>query len=598
MIPKWRKNRKGRSNNGVPIRLDKYGTPWYNIGTMYIRTVKSRNKEYVQLAHNFRDPKTGVSKPKILFNFGRKDQIDVEGLERFADSIFRFLDSENLANVPYRGREDLPFEFIGSRQLGGTWLLDGLWDRLGIRKTLEKLLAKRNYSMPVERMLFAMVANRALNPSSKLYMEHWVKEEAFIPELPEVDVHNLYRTMDFLLEAEDSIQEEVFFQVASLFNLEVDLIFLDTTTTYFEISAEDDDFGSEDPEEEPVLGLRKRSQNSKDKRPDLPQVVIAFAVTRTGIPVRCWVWPGNTSDQDVIKTVKKDLNSWRLGRVVMVQDTGFNSEENKRLLQTAGGHYIIGEKLRQGRNAEPVSALSKRGRYSTMENGLEIKDILLDKDSEARRRYVLVRNPDEAKRDALKREDIVKETERRLEELKQLDGEPHEKAACALRSHKVFGKYIRQTKTGKLRLDKAKIRNEAQYDGKYLISTSDLGISAEDVVLGYKQLHEIERVFKDMKHLIDIRPLRHRLDERIRAHVLLCWLGMLLIRIAEQETDTTWFNLKKTLSTLQVGILKTLEGDIWQTGQIQKETARVFKALKIKEPATFLDFPVPLQENL
>ena len=97
--------------------------------------------------------------------------------------------------------------------------------------------------------------------------------------------------------------------------------------------------------------------------------MIAFAVTRTGIPVRCWVWPGNTSDQDVIKTVKKDLNSWRLGRVVMVQDTGFNSEENKRLLQTAGGHYIMGEKLRQGRNAAPVCAFSKRCRYSTMEIG-------------------------------------------------------------------------------------------------------------------------------------------------------------------------------------------------------------------------------------
>ncbi len=395
---------------------------------MYIRTVKSRDKEYVQLAHNFRDAKTGVSKAKILFNFGRKDQLDVEGLERFADSIFRFLDSENLASLPHQGKADTPFEFVGSRQLGGTWLLNGMWDRLGIRKTLEKLLAKCNYSMPVERMLFAMVANRALNPSSKLYMEHWVKEEAFIPELPEVDVHNLYRTMDFLLEAEDSIQEEVFFQVASLFNLEVDLIFLDTTTTYFEIPAEDDDFEPEDPDEEPILGLRKRSQNSKDKRPDLPpQVVIAFAVTRTGIPVRCWVWPGNTSDQEVIKTVKKDLNSWRLGRVVMVQDTGFNSEENKRLLQTAGGHYIMGEKLRQDPNAAPVSALSKRGRYSTMDNGLEIKDILLDEDSEARRRYVLVRNPDEAKRDALKREDIVKEAERRLEELKQLDGEPPRK---------------------------------------------------------------------------------------------------------------------------------------------------------------------------
>lgn len=115
----------------------------------------------------------------------------------------------------------------------------------------------------------------------------------------------------------------------------------------------------------------------------------------------------------------------------MVQDAGFNSEENKRLLQTAGGHYIIGEKLRQGRKGEPVEALSKPGRYTTLENGLEIKEVILEKGSEARRRYVLVRNPDEARRDALKRADIVKEVERRLEELKQLDGQPHKKAACA-----------------------------------------------------------------------------------------------------------------------------------------------------------------------
>src|SRR5690554_7431589 len=103
----------------------------------------------------------------------------------------------------------------------------------------------------------------------------------------------------------------------------------------------------------------------------------------------------------------------------MVQDAGFNSEENKRLLQTAGGHYIIGEKLRQGRKGDPVEALSRPGRYTTLENGLEIKEVILEKGSEARRRYVLVRNPDEARRDALKRADIVKEVERRLEELKQ-----------------------------------------------------------------------------------------------------------------------------------------------------------------------------------
>jgi transposase len=132
------------------------------------------------------------------------------------------------------------------------------------------------------------------------------------------------------------------------------------------------------------MGLRRRSRNSKDKRPDLPQVSIAFAVTRTGIPVRRWVWPGNQSDQNVIAEVKRDLNQWKLVRVVMVQNTGFNSEKNRRTLQTAGGHYIIGEKLYQGKHAEAVEALKRAGKYKTLTNGLEAKEVIVGGDSEAR----------------------------------------------------------------------------------------------------------------------------------------------------------------------------------------------------------------------
>jgi len=198
---------------------------------------------------------------------------------------------------------------------------------------------------------------------------------------------------------------------------------------------------------------------SKDKRPDLAQVVVGFAVTRTGIPVRCWVWPGNTADKTVLEEVKRDLNGWRLGRVVLVADTGFNSAAARRLLQGSGGHYILGEKPRLGSRGLPA---------------------------EARRRFVVVRNPEEAERDRKKREDIVTEVERRLGELSQLDGEPHRKAACELRAHKVHGRYVRQTRTGKLRLDKAKFRAEELFDGKFLISSSDDGLSAEDIALGYK----------------------------------------------------------------------------------------------------------------
>lgn len=569
----------------------------YNVGTMYIRTVKSRNAEYVQLAHNFRDPKSGSARAKVLYSFGRKDSVDLDGLRRLVSSISRFLGSETLQGNQGTINEECPVEFLGSRQFGGTWILQGLWERLGIGSAITSVLKNRSYQTPIERMIFAMVANRALAPSSKLHMEHWVAEEAYVPGLPETDVHQLYRTMDFMLEASEEIQRKVFCSVADLLNLEVDLLFLDTTSTYFEVEDEDLDqiFTNDEGEETVTPGLRKRSRNSKDKRPDLPQVVIAFAVTRTGIPVRCWVWPGNESDQNIIATVKKDLIDWRLGRVVMVQDTGFNSERNRRTLQTAGGHYIIGEKLHQGRNADPVEALSRRGKYTTMANGLEFKDVVIGGDSEARRRFVIVRNPDEAKRDQLKREDIVRETERRIEALKQLEGSPHDKAACSLRSHSVFGRYVRQTKTGKLALNKAKITDDAQFDGKYLISTSDDHLPAEDVVMGYKQLFEVERVFRDLKHLIDIRPVRHRLADRIQAHVLLCWMAMLLIRVAENEAGQTWFQMKKLFSSLQVGIHKTGAGEVWQTSSIRPEQQALMDKLKVNAPPRFVEFHTPKQ---
>lgn len=609
---------------------------------MYIRKVKATTtkgkREYYQLCHNSWNPSTNRSRTEVIYNLGRSDQIDPAAIRRLMQSLSKLLPEKE--SELFSTDADVP-GFAGAKSLGGTWLLDQLWHRLGIDQSLNKVLKHRKHQALIERHLLAMVANRALNPSSKLNIEHWIKEEVYLSDLPEVEVHQLYRAMDFLLEASEEIQEEVFFSVASLFNLEVDLIFLDTTTTYFEIEGEDTDADAENEAEEetspdpgihgntreekrfkttlPGAGLRKRGY-SKDSHPELAQVVIAFAVTREGIPVRCWVWPGNTSDQEVVQEVKQDLNRWKLGRVVMVQDTGFNSEKNRRILQQAGGHYIIGEKLRRGSKGRAHEALKQRGKFKTIslrtplrENyeslsltdpiqgsssvasdcpsgttssqELEVKEVILGGDSEARRRFVLIRNPEEAHRDHQKREDILTETQRRLEALDQLEGLPHEKAACALRSHKVYGRFIRQSKTGKLFIDQAKVRSEAHFDGKYLISTSDDFLSVEEVVLGYKQLFAIERVFRDLKHLVDIRPVYHRLPQRIRAHVLLCWLAMLMIRIAENETQCSWFQLKKILSTLQVGTLDLpFKGQIQQSNALSLEQEEVLKKLRLKKP--------------
>jgi transposase len=544
---------------------------------MYLRTVTTNGVKYVQLAHSYRDPQTGVSKVRVLQSLGRADHLDVEGLKRLVGSICRYLE-------PYEGKPlqpslglDSAFEFVGSRELGVPWVFDGLWSRLGIRRTLESLLSERDYETAVERLVFAMVLNRAMAPSSKLAMEDWVSGEVTVKGLPTVEVHQLYRAMDFLLESAEEIQRNVFSAVANLFNLEVDVIFFDTTTTYFEVE------GLSQGEEEEF----RRRGYSKDDRPDLGQIVVGFAMTRDGIPVRVWAWPGNTSDQNVVEEVKKDLNGWKLGRVVTVMDAGFNSTDNRRVLQGAADGYIIGEKMRTGRDGEPADAAQRAGAYKKLACGLEAKEVVVG-DGATRRRFIVVRNPDEAERDEKRRADMVGEVTKRLEELRQLRGEPHTKAACALRSHPVYGRYIRQSKTGTLSLDKGRVKRDARLDGKYLISTSEDSLPVEEVVSAYKNLWRIERLNRDLKHLVDIRPVYHRLEDRVRSHVLLCWLALLLIRVAENETKETWRQLRLELSKLKMGIHRTQSGEVRQSKALTEEQKKAFAALQVQPPPRYL----------
>ena len=543
--------------------------------TMFIRVTTSRGHRYVQLVHNYRDPKTRVTRTKVLHSLGREENVDLDGLRRLAQAICRYLEPGDVQEIQQRLEPGSPFEFLGALALGGTWLLDQVWKRMQLDRVVRQLLKDRDYSISVERLLFALVANWALAPTSKLAMEDWVGEEAYIPGLEAVEVHQLYRVMDFLYENVREIERSVYFSVANLFNLEVDVLFFDSTTTYFEIEGQDDG------------GLRQRGYG-KDDRPGLAQVVIGFAVTREGIPVRSWVWPGDTVDQNVVAQVKRDLGEWKLGRMLIVLDTGLNSPANRRALQGAGHHYIIGEKMRFGQKGRPAKALSRSGRYRKLKSGLEIKEVVTGGDSVSRQRFVVVYNPEEGDRDRNKRADIVAETERRLAQLQQLAGDPHNKAACALRAHSTYGRYIKQSKTGKLSLDRTRIRAEAVFDGKFLVSSSDDELSAEEVALGYKQLWRIEKVHRDLKHVVDVRPVFHRLEDRIRSHVLLCWLALLLIRMVENETGETWSKLKPILAKVKVGIHRTQAGEVWRSIKLTPDHKDLFRKLKAEAPPEYL----------
>ncbi|HOT96571.1 MAG TPA: IS1634 family transposase [bacterium] len=546
---------------------------------MYIRQITRKNKDgskvtYVQLAHNERDPEKGCAVAKILYNFGRIDELDVDQLKRLTRSISRFLSPEDALETKAAlelGANNLKFK--SCRSYGGIYLLAALWQQLQLEKILEKELKQSKYQIPVSKAVFAMVANRCLAPSSKLAITEWIERDVHIPGLEAVDVQVLYRAMDYLLERQEELEKEIFWSVSTLLNLEVDLLFFDTTSTYFETESQTD--------------LKKRGY-SKDKRADLPQVVIGLAVNRDGIPVKHWVFPGNTADMSTIEQVKKDLVGWQLGRCIFVHDAGMTSEDNLQYLQRAGGHYIVGRKLKSGEPAAEA-ALAHKGPYTAIKENLSAREVSLGGDGEKRKRLVLVRNSEEEKKQLLVRQQIVAAIERKLEEINSRKGQAHTKATCALKSHAVYGKYVKELQDGRLKLDKGKVADESRYDGKFLIETSDDTLSLEDIVLGYKQLNDVEQAFRTLKTTLELRPNYHSKDERIRCHIFLCFLALVLARIAELKTGVSWSSVRQEMSRLQMGQFTVDQKTVSQLTELTQQQKFILKQLAIKEPVAILD---------
>jgi transposase len=560
---------------------------------VYLRRSSRTNKDgtvtsYLSLAHNYRDPDTGVSKPKILHSFGREDELDPEALHRLMASIARHLDvAVPGSSIDAGDPAALDLEPVDGRDLGGGWVLEQLWARLGIGDQIRKLARSPKHRPGrkldvalVERVLFALVAGRALAPSSKLEATRWIREDVYVPGLAEVDHTSCYRAMDWLLDHLEALQETVFFAVADLLQLDVDLIFFDTTSTYFETAFEDGELdGSDD-------GLRKRG-HSKDSRPDLPQVVIGMAVTTGGLPVKLWVWPGDTQDQTVLAEVKADLAGWRLDRTVWVVDAGFTSADNRKVLTAGGSGFIIAEKLR-GNEAAAVQARSRQGRFRKVDEHLEVKDIRVGEGLGAQR-FVMVRNLDAAAHDAHVRDRLVALLQDRIEGSDALDPDARAELRGRIRAKPGLWRYLRVTPSGLLRIDRAKIAAEAKLDGKTLLRTSEMDVDAAEIARGYKALLEVERGWRDLKQL-DLRPVYHRKADRIVAHVQLSWLALLLIRTAEIATGDTWRNVAAELDRIQLHIYDTGQGTVSQRTRLTAKQRSILDALELPEPPRYYEF--------
>jgi transposase len=575
---------------------------------VFLRETRRANRDgsvvsYLQLAHNERHPVSGNPVAKVIHSFGRADKVDRAALARLVSSISRFLTPEQAVTATAAAGGEV--EVLDSRRLGAAWTLDRIWERLGISAAIRRVATGRRLDGDVvERVVFALVAQRACEPASKLAATGWVAQRVAIEGCAGFTDDAAYAAMDFLLDALGEIAAEVFSSVAHLLNLDLDIVFVDTTSTYWETQTADElaelaeDPGDDEVSSPTEAGARAFG-HSKDHRADLPQVVIAMAVTRDGVPVRCWTFPGNTADTAIIRTVKDDLGGWGLRRLVWVADRGFASAANRAYLTRGGGHYIHAEKLRQA-NTEATAALARPGRYRTVADNLRVKEVAVapggdgDGDDGARtQRFVICHNPEQGERDQQVRANLVAHLAQLIDGSDTWTARRRDELVGSLRGKPGLRRYLRRTSAGLLRVDQTAIKREAHLDGKWLLRTSDTTLSPDDLAAAYKQLLAVERGWRDFKGALGLRPVFHYREDRIRAHIQLCWLALLLLRVIENTTGDTWRNTRHELDRMHLVTLATNAGQVAQRSATTPGQQAVLQALDLPDPPRFFDFTLP-----
>jgi hypothetical protein len=566
---------------------------------MYLRTTQRRNKDgsvvrYYALAENARHPEKGHVEARVVHSFGRADRLDRAVLERLVASIRRVLGEADGAPVVERaGLAAGEIEIEAVFELGVVHVVKTLWERLGIAAAIASRIAEKKLKAPHLAALLAMTMQRLERPGSKLGChERWL-QRVWLPEAQDLALGQLYRALDLLAEHGDAIEQEVFWNSVDLFKLDVDLVFYDATTAWFE--CDEEDVASQKWRGLTFEPLRQRG-HSKEGRDNDPQVVVALAVTREGVPVRSWIFPGDTPDVATVRKIKDDLRDMRLGRTLFVADAGLYSKANLEELARGAGKYILATPIRRIKEIKD-EVLSHPGRYAEIAPNLRAKEVVLG-DGERRRRYILCLNGEEAERQRWRRAELLETLEVELAVLKT----DHPKRACQLLSSRRFAPYLSQDENGRPYLDRDKVKRAEHLDGKFVLTTNDDTLSVADIALGYKGMWIIESCFRRMKTTglargaagtpqprWEVRPMFHWMPQRITAHVKLCVLALMIQRAAELATGLTWRQLHNLLTPIKA-VRYTTEGrTIVQAGKIDPEARDVLKKLDIATPKTILD---------
>jgi hypothetical protein len=545
---------------------------------MFFRIKPSGPRRYLQVVENYWDQ--GRSRQRVLVTLGRLEPLQESGqLDALLASGGRL--AQNLLILGAHQKGEAPV--VSTRRLGPALVFERLWQETGCAAVVTQLLRDRRFEFDVERAVFLTVLHRLCAPGSDRAAERW-KEDQEIAGVADLELHQLYRAMAWLGEVlpdsplhdatklvprctKDQVEEHLFERRRDLFT-DLDIVFFDTTSIYFEGAGGD------------TLG---QYGHSKDHRPDEKQLVVGAVLDGEGRPICCELWPGNTADvTTLIPIVDRLGRRFKIRKICIVADRGMLSKDTLADLDEQGWPYIVGARMRAQKEVRE-EVLADRGRFrvvhgprdqSTDPAPLKVKEVTI-----AGRRYVVCVNEEEVVTDRQRREQIVTALR---QQLRQGDK--------ALVGNQGYRKYLTVEGAGHFAIDEAKLAEEARYDGTWVLRTSTELATAE-VALQYKKLWMVEHWFRSCKSLLDTRPIYHKRDETIRGHVFCSFLALVLrhdlqTRLKERGHDLEWADVMRDLERVQYVDVEHAGKRFRLRTELAGTAGRVFQAAGVAAPPT------------
>lgn len=551
---------------------------------MFIRAKKKGPHTYLHIVESERVGNKVVQ--HMRHSLGRLDQLQESGaIDSFLASGLKFARNLNVLDAHAHGETTT----TKTERIGAPLLVERLWRECGIAPIIDRALAGRRFAFPVERAIFVTVLHRLFAPGSDRSAEYWMQRYR-IDGNPDLELQHFYRAMAWLGEViepggekiskgappptrrmKDEIEEALFDTRRELFS-EMALVFLDTTTLYF------DGAGGQE------IGRRG---HSKDHRPEAPQMVVGMILDNQGNPVCSEMWPGNTADvASLIPVATRLKERFGIGRICIVADRGMISEETIAALEAMEWEYILGVRMRRCKDVS-IEVLGRAGRFEQVHaerthakdpSPLRVKEV-----RDAGRRYIVCVNDEQLRKDRYDREAIIASLRENLG-----------RGAKSFVGNKGYRRYLKSTGT-RFEIDEDKIREEERYDGKWVLRTNTT-LSTAEVALKYKQLWMVEDIFRTMKSVLATRPIYHHNDESIIGHVFCSFLAVVLRkelqdRIVRKGWKLEWNHIIADVDAIEEITVRHQNLVFRLRTEAMGSAGKVFQAVGIALPPVLRDGP-------